>query len=120
MDTLHIDNDSLELKIEYALDLFKGSHTIHLGKVPNTMNVWHKYTPKRALPYHLHPEINRIAYKYAKTNSITNQEMAFINTIYTHSNEWLSARAYILAQWIKFPTNKPKTHNLITGNTFKR
>ena len=120
MDTLHIDTDSVELKIEYALSIFKGSQTTNLGKIPNNMNVWHKYTPKRSLPYHLYPEVNRIAYQYKKTNSITPSDERFINTIYTSTNEWLVQYAYVLGQWVKFPTEKPKTHNLITGNTFKR
>ena len=106
MDTLHIDTDSIELKITHALDLFKGSQANNLGNIPNNMNIWHKYTPKRALPYHLYPEVNRIAYQYKKTNSITPSDEKFINTIYTNTNEWLVQYAYVLGQWVKFPYRK--------------
>ena len=114
------DNDCIAEQIKFALSLFKGCQSRVLGNIPNNMNDWHKYTPKKALPYHLHPEVCRIAQHYHKTNDITAQDEKFIDTICTHSNEWLVQYAYVLGQWIKFPTEKPKTHNLVTGNTFKR
>ena len=109
-----------DTKIRYALDLFKGISASSLGNIPNTMNVWHKYTPKRALPYHLHPEVSRIAQHWYKHTEISRADQQFLDTVYTATPEWLTARAYVLGQWVKFPTEKPKTHNLVTGNTFKR
>tara|TARA_R110002020_G_C15750508_1_gene726030 strand:- start:48 stop:404 length:357 start_codon:yes stop_codon:yes gene_type:complete len=109
-----------DTKIRYALDLFKGANASSLGNIPNTMNVWHKYTPKRALPYHLHPEVSRIAQHWYKHTEISRADQQFLDTVYTATPEWLTARAYVLGQWVKFPTEKPKTHNLVTGNTFKR
>tara|TARA_R110000796_G_scaffold66617_3_gene153150 strand:- start:1652 stop:2020 length:369 start_codon:yes stop_codon:yes gene_type:complete len=113
-------DDKVIHKIEYALSLFKGCQSRVLGNIPNNMNEWHKYTPKKAIPYHLHPEVCRISQHYHKTNIITAQDEQFLDTVYTNTHEWLSARAYVLGQWVKFPTEKPKTHNLVTGNTFKR
>lgn len=106
----------IENKIQYAQDIFENCRTEHIG----TFRLHDEKMQRRAIPYHLHYDISRIAHQYHTEGYINATDEQFIQTVYTKSAEWLCKNVYLLGEWYAYPNKKPKTHNIVTKNTFKR
>jgi len=89
----------------------------HANHIIANVNVNSHVSTYNSKPKHLLYDIRRITHQYREHNSISQEDMDYLQQLYVSTTEFLLDHAFILGEWYAYKSHKYKNYNIKRGTT---